>query len=167
MIKTGFFKTRFLSLKHLFYSVLLLAGTVTANAQPGKNLPEGQDLYKEIARMDSVLFEAFNSRNLDKLKILFSEELEFFHDKGGLTGYQENMESFRELIGKNNDLRRELIAGSMEIYPVKNYGAIQTGQHRFCHTENGKQDCGTFKFVHIWQLKDGYWKLARVISYDH
>ena len=33
--------------------------------------------------------------------------------------------------------------------------------------ENGKDDCGTFKFAMIWRKDDETWKLSRVISYGH
>src|SRR6266705_59564 len=35
---------------------------------------------------------------------------------------------------------------------------------RFCFRKN---ECGTFRFVHIWQKKDGEWKISRAISYSH
>jgi Domain of unknown function (DUF4440) len=130
-------------------------------------IPVSQELYAEIAHMDSVLFTAFNNRDTTTLKTLFTTDLEFYHDKGGLTGYKQNMEAFKTTAAANTDLRRDLIPGSLEVFPVKDYGAIQVGMHRFCHTENGKPDCGTFKFVHIWKKKDGEWKISRVVSYDH
>lgn len=136
-------------------------------AESTKQLPESENLYNEIAHMDSVLFNAFNSRDLEKLKTLFTDDLEFYHDIGGLTNYAQNMESFKNLAAQNNDLKRELISGSLEVYPVKEYGAMQIGVHRFCHTENGKLDCGTFKFVHIWRKVNSEWKISRVVSYDH
>jgi len=118
--------------------------------------------------MDSVLFNAFNNRDVAKLKTLFREDLEFYHDKDGLTGYSHTIESFIGLAGKKeNDLKRELIAGSLEVYPLKDFGAMQIGMHRFCHTENGKSDCGSFKFVHIWKKINGDWKISRVVSYGH
>jgi len=129
--------------------------------------PASTELFNEIAHMDSVLFNAFNTQDLEKLKTCFSEDLEFYHDLGGLTNYQENIQAFKNLFAQNKGLKRELVKGSMEVYAVKNYGAIQVGQHTFCHVENGKNDCGTFKFVHVWQKKDGQWKITRVISYDH
>jgi hypothetical protein len=64
-------------------------------------------------------------------------------------------------------LKRTLVPGSLEIYPVKDYGAIETGRHTFCHTENGQEICGTFKFVHVWQRKNDRWKITRIITYDH
>jgi hypothetical protein len=117
--------------------------------------------------MDSVLFNAFNAHNLDKLKTLFTDDLEFYHDLGGLTNYAQNMEAFKNNFAKNNGLRRELVPGSLEVYPVKDYGAIEIGAHKFCHIENGRQDCGTFKFAMVWQKKDGEWKISRVVSYGH
>lgn len=132
-----------------------------------KNSNAVNDLYAEIFHMDSVLFNAFNSRDIQTLKTLFTDDLEFYHDKDGLTSYTHTIESFIKLAAQKNDLKRELIPGSLEVYPVKDFGAMQIGQHRFCHTENGKPDCGTFKFVHIWKQENNEWKISRVISYGH
>ena len=124
-------------------------------------------LYKEVAKLDSILFNAFNTRDVEKFKSFFSEDLEFFHDKGGLTNYEYTMNFMKDVAKNNNGLRRDLIKGTLEVYPIPGYGAIEIGQHRFCHLENGKQDCGNFKFVHIWQNKNGEWKISRIVSYDH
>jgi ketosteroid isomerase-like protein len=134
-----------------------------------KYIPVSKDLYDEIAHMDSVLFDAFNARDIEKLATVFSEDLEFYHDKGGLTDYQQTMDNFKSLFERNQHtgLKRVLMEGSMEVYPIKDFGAVQLGRHRFCHQENGKDDCGTFQFVHTWQKKDGQWKVARIISFDH
>ena len=118
--------------------------------------------------MDSILFNSFNTRDVVKFATFFSDDLEFYHDKGGLTGYDQTMNFMKDVAGnKNNDLKRELMKGSLEVYPIPGYGAMEIGIHSFCHLENGQQNCGTFKFVHIWQKKDGVWKISRVVSYDH
>jgi hypothetical protein len=44
-----------------------------------------------------------------------------------------------------------LVKGSREVYPIKDYGAIEIGAHQFRHKESGKAECGTFKFAMIWQ----------------
>jgi hypothetical protein len=124
-------------------------------------------LYREIAYMDSVLFNAFNTQDAKTVGNIFDEGLEFYHDKGGLTNYLQNVAATRNLFAANNGLKRTLVEGTLEVYPIKDYGAIQVGEHTFCHKENGKDDCGTFKFLHIWQKKDGVWKITRVASYDH
>jgi hypothetical protein len=146
----------------LLFGVILLAGRLNA-----QDKEKSDSLYGQIAHMDSVLFTAFNNRDLETFKALFTPDLEFYHDKGGLTGYRETID-FMEAVAKNNNgLRRELVPGSLEVYPIPNYGAMEIGAHTFCHMEKGKQDCGTFKFVHIWKRVGNGWKITRVISYNH
>lgn len=113
------------------------------------------------------MFKAFNAHNLDALMSMFTDDLEFYHDKGGLTSYQQTAENFKKLFLNNPDIRRDLIKDSLEVYPVKNYGGLEIGAHRFCHQENGKEECGTFKFVMVWRKTADLWKVSRVISYRH
>ena len=144
--------------------LLLLSGCGHLSAQ-GKKVDDS--LFNQIAHLDSVLFNAFNGRDIETFKKLFTTDLEFYHDKGGLTGYEYTIQSLKNTAARNDGLKRELVPGSLEVYPIKDYGAIQIGAHRFCHLENGKQDCGTFKFVHIWKKFGNDWKITRVVSYDH
>jgi hypothetical protein len=54
------------------------------------------------------------------------------------------------------------------VYPIHDFGAVEIGVHRFYHPNGPKPDTpGEAKFIHIWQLKDGVWKVTRVISIDH
>lgn len=126
-------------------------------------------LYDTIVRLDSLLFDAFNNRNQDKLMAFFSEDLEFYHDLGGLTNYQQNMEAFKQNFNSDRKVRREIVKGSIEVCPIKGFGAVQTGIHRFYVTEKGQNEklTGEAKFVHLWQNKASEWKITRVISYDH
>ena len=147
---------------------IVLLSVVSAYFNSTFGQSEKGSLYKEISRMDSILFNSFNTRDVVKFATFFSDDLEFYHDKGGLTGYDQTMNFMKDVAGnKNNDLKRELMKGSLEVYPIPGYGAMEIGIHSFCHLENGQQNCGTFKFVHIWQKKDGVWKISRVVSYDH
>lgn len=125
------------------------------------------NLFKEIQLQDSLLFAAFNSRDINTFKNYFSDDLEFYHDKGGLTGLDNTVTFLKTTAAQNNQLKRELVKGSLEVYPIPGYGAMEIGAHQFCHFENGKEECGIFKFVQIWQKKDGQWKITRVVSYDH
>jgi hypothetical protein len=97
----------------------------------------------------------------------FAEDVEFYHDKGGLTNYQETREGFTKMFGNAPDIRRTLVPGTLKVYPIKDFGAIQLGTHQFCHKENGKDDCGDFPFVMIWKKTGESWKVSRVISYGH
>lgn len=149
---------------YLFLLILLALMTTRLNAQDKK---KEDALYVEIARMDSIVFNAFNQRDTATFKKLFTGDLEFYHDKGGLTGYQQTVEFMRSITKDNNGLRRDLVPGTLEVYSIPGYGAMQIGSHTFCHPENGKQECGTFKFMHVWKQTGNGWKISRVISYDH
>lgn len=139
--------------------LLLLALTAAAETK--------SPLLVEIAAADKKLFDAFNGRDISVVKVMFDESLEFYHDRGGLSDYAQTIRQLTENFANPNWPRRELVAGTLEVHPIPNYGAIQTGAHRFCHEENGKTECGVFKFVHVWQKKGSGWKITRVISYDH
>ncbi|WP_448549372.1 nuclear transport factor 2 family protein [Thalassotalea fusca] len=128
---------------------------------------ENNALFNEISQMDKALFDAFNSCDLEAMSNIFSKELEFYHDKGGVANYEQTMSASKLNCDKKLGLTRTLIADTLKVFPIQNFGAIQEASHQFCHMENGKNDCGVFKFVHIWK-KDGLdWKLFRVVSYDH
>ncbi len=159
-------KLRF-KIRGLMMAALFLVCGDLVYAQSGNDSLSLQVLYKEIVRMDSILFTAFNTRDIAKFGSMFTNDLEFYHDKGGLTGYDHTMNFMKDVARNNNGLRRDLVKGSVEVYPIPGYGAMEIGAHTFCHLENGKQDCGTFKFVHIWKKDKEDWKIARVVSYDH
>ena len=136
-----------------------------ANAQSGQGLPPTDDLYKTVAGLDTTLFDAYNNCNLDKLGSMVAEDLEFYHDQTGLAvGRQPFVDAIKaNICGK---VHRELVAGTIEVYPLKGYGAVEIGVHRFTHP-NDPHSLGEAKLITLWQLKDGSWKVTRVISFDH
>jgi hypothetical protein len=157
-----------LSITVLFFFSIALIFPDQVNAQTNQPLSP-QELTKKIAAMDSILFQSFNTCDVNTTKSLFTEDLEFYHDHGGLTNYAQNVKLIIARCGRETKVRREFVKGSLEVYPIKDYGAIQIGSHRFYYTEKGKEEKldGTFKFVHIWKNENGNWKISRVISYDH
>ncbi len=128
---------------------------------------ESDSLYDEILTMDTKLFHAFNQCDLKTTGELFSQDLEFYHDLGGLSNYQQTMKVSKENCDRKLGLRRTLTKEGMAVYPIGSYGAIHKGRHTFCHIENGVNDCGTFEFVHVWERQGEGWKVKRVISYGH
>src|SRR5262249_3396205 len=109
------------------------------------------ELFETIARLDGALFDAFNAHNTDRLMSMFSDDLEFYHDTGGLADYRQTRSNLKELFAKTPDTRRELVRDSLRVYPIKDHGALEIGQHRFYHRENGKDQVGTFTFAMIWR----------------
>ena len=141
---------------------LLLAVPLMATAQSDKTT--SGPLFDELAEMDSVLFTAaFVDCDADKFRALFTEDAEFYHDRAGPT-YGEQA---RTLNGcpADNGVRRVLVPGSLRVYPMANFGAIQTGEHWF--VEQGATTSTLAKFVTLWRRVDGEWLMARVLSFDH
>ena len=118
-------------------------------AQEKKVAPTSQKLYNKITAMDKIFFDAFNAKDMTKFKSLFTEDLEWFQDNGGLLSYTAVFENFEKMFKNENKLTRTLVKGSLEVHPIKDFGAIEVAQHQFRHMENGKEEVGTFKFVAI------------------
>ena len=157
-------------MKKIRLVVTLMITLLFANmlfAQKKKVAQTSKELYNEIANMDSVMFAYFNTQQLVPFQAMFTTDLEWFQDNGGLISYQTVFENFGNTFKKPFKLTRQLVKGSLEVHPIKDYGAIEIGTHQFKHIENGKEETGTFKFLMIWKKTNGQWKISRVVSYDH
>jgi hypothetical protein len=124
--------------------------------------PDSKELYESIVHMDSLWGDSYNNCRLEVQDLLFSDDLEFYHDRNGV------MTSKTALIQalKNNicgKVTRELLEGSIEVYPINNYGAVEMGYHRF-HNKIDTTTSNFARFVHIWRSENGQWKITRVIS---
>lgn len=135
--------------------------TATGGVPPYQ--PESKELYDTIVRMDSLLFDAYNNCNVEVFASKVSEDLEFYHDRGGLDTSKASIVAALQnnICGK---VRRELLPGSIEVYPIPGYGAVQMGAHRFYNLVEGGGPSRFSKFVHTWKREDGHWRLTRVIS---
>jgi hypothetical protein len=151
----------------LFLSIAIYS-TLVAQSQTEKKVAITEnELFNKIANLDSALFSAYNSKNLDLMKTYFTKDLEWYQDNGGLIDYEKVFINFQSIFNRDYDLKRNLINESLEVHPIEGYGAIEIGKHQFKHIENGKLEIGTFKFLMIWKNDNGNWKISRVISYDH
>ena len=125
------------------------------------------ELTKIIATLDTRLFNAVNTCDLNTLKTFWADDAEFLHDQAApVLGRDRIVESIRtNLCGK---VRRELVPGSMEVHGLRDYGAVELGVHQFLHP--GAQDHGVVgeaRFIHLWKHTDAGWQITRVISYEH
>ncbi len=126
-------------------------------------------LYTTIAALDSAAFDSFNTcadkAQLARHAAYFAPDVEFYHDKAGVMWSRDAVidSTSKHICGK---VKRELVPGTLEVFPIKDYGAISRGQHRFC--QNGASRCeGLADFTIVWRLKDGKWEMTRVLSYAH
>ena len=151
------------------FPALILATILTAPLTQiqAQTPPAPDQLFKTIQSLDTQLFDAYNHCNLEKFASLIADDVEFYHDKSGLSlGRAALVEGIKNNIcGK---VTRELVPGTLEVYPIANYGAVELGVHRFHHPGHEEPgSVGEAKFIHLWQNKDGVWKITRVISFDH
>ncbi len=147
---------------------VLLAAAAPAKAESASSaIPADSELPAIIASLDSALFDSYNRCDLTKLASFIAADVEFYHDQTGLSVGRQNL---IEAVQKNicGKVHRDLVAGTLEVYPIHGYGAVEIGVHRF-HQPGAPADDpgGEAKFVHLWQFKDGGWKVTRVISYEH
>jgi hypothetical protein len=152
--------------KLLVLSILILlsacsTGKKIANAS---YVPDDPELYRTILGQDSIFFKAYNTCDIGKQAMMYNDNIEFYHDNGGLT---TNKEDILESIRKNicGKVTRELVAGSVEVYPVKNFGAVEIGLHTFYNNiERPGIPSRPGKFIIIWQNKNNAWFINRVVS---
>jgi ketosteroid isomerase-like protein len=156
------------SFPHTILLLVAILGTPAslASAQANPGTQASAELVKTITGLDAALFDASNRCDLEKFGSFLADDLEFYHDQTGLAvGKQKTIDGVKNNIcGK---VRRELVPGTLEVYPIHGFGAVEIGIHRFYHPGQQSDAPGEAKFIHIWQLKDGVWKLSRVISIDH
>jgi hypothetical protein len=143
---------------------LMIVFALFASQARAQSADASDTLFKTIQALDTQLFDAYNRCDLTTFSSLIAEDIEFYHDKTGLAvGRQALVEAIKNNIcGK---VTRELVPGTLEVYPIAQYGAVEIGIHRFHHPhDNG---VGEAKFIQLWQNKEGIWKISRVISFDH
>ncbi len=147
----------------LFFSSCLTnkQATVNYNYQP-----DDQQLHDTIVKLDSIFFTAYNTCavNLETYASFYADSIEFYHDKGGLMNVKEEIVASTKqyVCGK---VTRELVKGSIEVYPIKDYGAIEMGLHKFHNnTDPSSANSRAGKFIIIWQHKNNQWKITKVVS---
>src|SRR5215468_11560901 len=98
-----------------------------------EEIKDQAELDHAITELDRQLFDAYNHCDLKKFDSLLADDVEFYHDQGGVTlGHAALTESVKNNIC-TGDTQRALVPGTLKIYHMKGYGAIEMGVHRFTH----------------------------------
>lgn len=132
-------------------------------------------LFDTLQAKDEMMFaQGFDKCDLQITAALMTDDVEFYHDQGGVDkGKNAFLETMQKGLCRSgqNEIRRHLTPDSLAVFPMRNngelYGAIQIGKHSFAPP--GKEiTTEPAQFIHLWLLeKDGEWRIARVLSYDH
>jgi hypothetical protein len=124
---------------------------------------EDQELYRTIEKMDSTFFMAYNTCDMKTQAEIYADSLEFYHDKGGLmTSKQQILDGTKQNIC--DKVTRELIKGSIEVYPIKDYGVVEIGLHKFYNNQEPDAISKASKFIIMWKYTNQKWRITKVIS---
>lgn len=152
-----------LSLSIFLISLITCSSTNAQTQDKYIYRPKSQELYNTIVHMDSVYFNAYNNCDMAKQAEIYSDSIEFYHDNGGL---EKSKQALLNSIKKNicGKVTRVLVKGSLEVYPIPGFGAVEIALHQFInHSENNhlsKPD----RFIIIWKHENEKWLITRVIS---
>ena len=149
---------------------VMATGASAAPSSAGSITQEIADpLFETVAALDGAVFDAFNNcsspEQLQKHAGYFAPDVEFYHDTGGVTWSRQEMLGNTEKHVCGN-FRRELVPGTLKVFPVKDFGAIAQGTHRFCQFASGECE-GVADFVIVWSNQNGRWQITRVLSFGH
>jgi len=154
-------------LKLILFSVLItmaVSASVSAQSQDKYIYKiSSQELYNAIAHMDSVYFNAYNTCDMDMQAAIYADSIEFYHDRGGLmTSKKDLLAALKaNICGK---VTRVLVPGSIEVYPIGTWGAVEIGLHRFINHQESETPSKPDKFIVIWRHRDNKWQITRVVS---
>lgn len=133
-------------MKKFMSAVAVLA----AMAGPGAALAQDDQaqqaaLTRTVAALDTAVFDAFNTCSkpvqLEKHASFFAPDVEFYHDAGGVTwSRREMIENTQKYVCGH--FRRELVPGTLKVFPISNYGAIEqrrriVGRLQYRHDADG------------------------------
>lgn len=144
-------------------AVMVFSSFRTVDGHVLSRLAPADDLYSTIVEMDSIYFTAYNNCDMATQAELYAEDLEFYHDKGGLSTSKEDILKSIEanICGK---VTRELVKGSIEVYPINGFGAVEIGMHKFHNNQEPDAISLPSKFITIWKHHEDRWLISRVIS---
>jgi ketosteroid isomerase-like protein len=153
-------------------ALALLCATVDPLGAQGP----ADDVTRAVLERDRAFWAAYNRCDVPAMSEYFTEDVEFYHDRGGVTlGRPALVKALQDgLCGDpGSRTRREPVEGAVKLYPMKKgdavYGAILAGEHLFYLTQKGQPESldGRARFADLWTVKDGVWRMSRVLSFDH
>lgn len=137
----------------------MLIGSLGLNAQ----LSSDSELYKTVLANDLKYFTAYNECDLETQSKMYHEDLEFYHDMGGLSiDKAELIKSIeKNICGK---VTRELVKEGLEIHEIPGYGAVEIGFHKFYNNQEPNAISKPSRFITIWKKEEKQWYMSRIIS---
>jgi len=116
---------------------------------PLDDIKNQADLDKAITALDTKLLDAYNHCDLKAFDSMLADDVGVYHDQGGVSGPAETHREHQ----RTTSARRHTagpVPGTLKIYHMKGYGAIEMGVHRFLHPKTeAANGTGEASFVHL------------------
>lgn len=158
--------------------IALVTASIAMSGQPGTtDLPQGTALHDAVKSADAAFFGLFfDGCNPERLGAMVTDDMEFYHDKGGVTSasgaafirdYAQSCAARKAPDAWRS--RRELVADGLRVDPVPGFGAMEIGEHQFYERKGDGPEklVGRAGFAMVWRLDGATWKLHRVLSFGH
>ncbi|MFN7586868.1 MAG: nuclear transport factor 2 family protein, partial [Bacteroidota bacterium] len=85
----------------LFLLTFTICASSFAQSQNESKVVTSQiELFNKVANLDSSLFAAYNSKNLDLMKTYFTKDLEWYQDNGGLIDFEKVFSNFQSIFNR-------------------------------------------------------------------
>ena len=149
-------------MKGLLKQIGILTALLGTSVVPAQETTDS-DLYRTVLALDASYFTAYNSCDMETQADLLSEDLEFYHDIGGLsTSKADILKSIEaNICGK---VTRELVEGSVEVHRIKDFGAVEIGLHKFYNNQEPDAESKPSRFITLWKQENGTWRMHRIVS---
>jgi ketosteroid isomerase-like protein len=148
-----------------------------AYALPQTVWADPASIQSEVQAADAAYWKAYNSCDFKALDALTADDVEFYHDVGGIIHGRGGLTAaVRDNIcaAKDSTIRRNAAPEETQTFLLRRgdevYGALVTGQHHFFRVmeANGAAvPTNNARFSSLWVRHGKEWKLSRVMSYDH
>ncbi|MRL69154.1 nuclear transport factor 2 family protein [Brevundimonas sp. SPF441] len=151
-------------------AALVAALSLAALSQP---TPLETAVMAADAKLFAVFFEGCDPAGL---RAMLTDDFEFFDDRGGRVATDADGFVAQYAVRCQDRSapeawrsRREALRDGLAVYPINNYGAVETGEHVFYERQGDGPETrvGRARFTQMWKQEGAEWKLARVFSYDH
>jgi hypothetical protein len=158
-------ENRLTTLIYCALATVVLLLPVHALADSTSILGKSGPVYNTNEAQDTAVFDAVNRCDLAKLSTFLGNDVEFYQDRERPSvGKQPFLDDIKTNVC--GEFTRVLVPGTVEVFPLPKYGALEIGVHRFVHADPASPP-ERARFVHIWKKTGGHWQLTRIVSFDH
>ena len=147
---------------HCVFAAISLVGSTTLASTVSKGIRADEGwLHQTLTAREATLTRAYNTCNLHALRAsLFAGTTVTTPDGRRVDPV---IDARDHVCGR---LRREVVPGSLAVRALGDDSALVSGMQRFCANESDSCSEKGERFVHLWTLGDGHWRMGLMLDSD-